>query len=266
MALKAVIESLESVAEPFRTEYKQDPKTQKYVLDVEKTDGFELASVEATLNAANAARRERDDARKALKRWEGLDPDSTREALEKFEELKKADPEALAKAKVDEFKASIVKEHEKAVGKVKAEVASLETALSNQMIRNAAQTALAELGAGKYVKLGLPYVLEHTKLRKSDDGTYVVDVLDDNGVVRVGDANGTPMTVKQLVESMRSMPEYTVIFEGTGNSGTGGGGPGGAPPSRSANGVRTIKSSDPGVASGKYLDDIASGKVVVEPG
>jgi hypothetical protein len=262
MSLPAVIDSLDSVDEKFRSEYKQIDG--KFILDVVKTGDYELANVQATMSSLSAARKERDDAKKMLKQWEGLEPAAAREALKKLEEFSKLDPEAMARAKVEEFRTKIVGEHQTVVKGLNDKIAALTSNLSEQLITNSAQSAIAQFGGSKHAKLLLPHILGRTRLRETENGRHVVEVLDDAGGVQLGDANGTPMTIAQFVERMRGMPEYEVCFEGANRSGAGGPGNGRPPSSETRNGVRVIPASDTAACSAA-LNDIASGKAVVDP-
>lgn len=51
-----------------------------------------------------------------------------------------------------------------------------------------------------------------------ENGEYVVRVID-NGVTRIGDSSGTPMTITQLVNEFRENPVYGMAFKSSGATG-----------------------------------------------
>lgn len=108
MALKAVVEDLESVDEPLRGEYKEtvDPKTKAkiFVLDLENYDA--LPATRKLKDEAAQNRIKATEAAGKLKVFEGLgDLEEVRAKLERFPEL-----EALAEGKLDDSKINAIVE------------------------------------------------------------------------------------------------------------------------------------------------------------
>jgi hypothetical protein len=83
-------------------------------------------------------------------------------------------------------------------------------------------------------------------------------VVDGKGNPRIGDAQGNPMTIKQLVDELKQDPDFARNFEGSGSSG------GGAPRSNAGGGggVKTIAAGD-NAAFLANLDGILDGSVKI---
>ena len=90
----------------------------------------------------------------------------------------------------------------------------------DKLVRQAAATSAIAEAKGS-VELLLPHVLANTRVKETDDGDFVVEVVDAKGNVRIGDSKGAPMDLKGLVAEMRQHETFARAFEGDGHSGTG---------------------------------------------
>lgn len=187
------------------------------------------------------------------KKYEGLDPDAARNALQAAEEAERKRAEMAGDWKARETQLLEKFNAEKTASE--SEKTSLRSALEKRLVDAEATAALASAkGAPKVL---LPHIKSQTKVVQ-EDGEYVVYVVDSKGNPRIGDAKGSPMTIAQLVEEMKQDPDFARNFDGTGSSGGGAarstGGASGA--------VRQIATTNsPDFLSN--LSDIASGKVNV---
>lgn len=232
MALKAILDSLDGVADPIKAEYTQ--KDGKFYLSVEPVDGYELDDVTGLKNGLAAERgitaKQKSELEKLGSKWDDTakkwvhiaEPHKIKQALSKFEEFSSFDPtkeaDKIAESKVNSIKEQLIAEHTAETDGLKNRVNKLENGISKVLKENVAR---AEIIALKGVpELVLPAVLAVTRVTEKDDD-FVVEILDDKGNVRIGDAKGTPMTVKQLVAELRSTETYGRAFEGDGKSGSG---------------------------------------------
>lgn len=227
MALKAVIDALDGVAEGARGFYRAGTADEgldgKFVLQVEGIGGFALENVEGLKSALGRERSRADKAEGKIKKFGDLDPDVARTALTELEELKSIDPkkeaDRLAAAKVEAATKQLIEKHTSELTGVKQKADGYLGQVRSLLIDNVATAALAEHKGS--VDLLLPHVQRHTRLKETDDGKFVVEVVDKDGNPRIGDSKGTPMTVGQLVAEMKSSESYGRAFEGTGNNGGG---------------------------------------------
>lgn len=230
MALKAVVEKLEEIAEPVRPLYQE--KDGKFFLDVEPVNGYALEDVAGLKSSLGKERTRANALAKDFERYKDLDPDKARDALQKLAELGNIDPLKEADKIVDQrVKAAtgqLVEKHQKELDTERKERLSLESAFQEVLIDRAATAALAE--AKGSVELLLPHVQRHTRVRKTEDGRRIVEVIDKDGNVRIANAKGDPMTITDLVQEMRKSEAFGRAFEGTGNSGSGMRPSGGASP------------------------------------
>lgn len=221
MALKAVIEKLEEVPEATRTLYQE--RDGRFVLDVEPAEGFALEDVGGLKSTLGKEMTRRKALEKTVEQYKDIDPEKAREALLKLEELGNIDPhkeaDKIVEQRVKAATGQIVEKHTKEMDALRNENKSLQASFQSLLIDNAATAALAE--AKGSVDLLLPHVQRQTRVRRLEDGRHIVEVVDKDGTVRIGNSKGDPMTISDLVQEMRKSEAYGRAFEGTGNSGSG---------------------------------------------
>lgn len=237
MALKAILDTVEGLPADVAKEYGKDEQSGKFVLQVAPVGGFALENVEGLKTALG---KERENTRKAgetLKAFEGLDPDKARDALTKVTEMTNWTPEQKVKEQIEAIKAQLLDAHGKEKGTLEKKLSSYQKQLTNALIIQAATAAIAEQKG--VVELLLPHVERSTRIRESDSGQFVVEVVDKDGNLQV-DRNGNALTIAQLVEKMRASDTFARAFEGSGASGSGAHGGGTPKPS----GPHTISKAD----------------------
>jgi DNA-directed RNA polymerase subunit F len=221
MALKAVVEKVDDLAESIRPLYQE--KEGRFVLDVEPIDGFALEDVAGLKSTLGKELTKRKQLEKDFAKFKDLDPDKAREAIVKLEELGNIDPLKEADKIVDQrLKAAtgqLVEKHTKELDQERARSTRLQKAFESTLIDQAATAALAE--AKGSVELLLPHVQRHTRVRELDDGRHVVEVIDKDGTVRIGNSKGDPMTITDLVQEMKKSEAFGRAFDGSGQSGSG---------------------------------------------
>lgn len=232
MALKAVIDSLDTVDEGAKPFYVQ--KEGKFVLDVEPTEGFELANISTLQSVISNERSIRGSMEKELtkfgskwdekeKKWvHTIDPGKAKQALAKYDEFMTFDPnkeaDKIVEAKVSAAKEGLIAQYAGEIETRDNRIKSLSSTVEDLLIT---QQAKADIFAAKGVpELLLPHIAKMTRVNEKD-GQFFVEVIDKDGNVRIGDTKGNPMTIAQLVEEMRGHDVYGRAFEGEGTSGTG---------------------------------------------
>lgn len=273
MALKAVLEqaAYDALSDVLKAEYKE--VNGKFTLDVVSVDGLTLENTKGLKDALTKERGNVNTLREQLKKFEGIeDIDELKTAKEKLEALKDATPkdklEQMLKDREQSIRTAFGKEKDTLLKERDELTKQLESILVDQ-----AATAAIVAQKGKATIL-LPHVKQQLKVRRLDDGRRVTEVVDGNGNPRVGDANGNPMTVDQLVAEFRTHADFGVAFEASGNSGTGAGagnkggsgGSGGGGGGGSGGSAKTIQMGSNTILSGANIEDIASGKSVVQMG
>ena len=217
MALKLVLDSLDGVAEDVAKEYEE--KDGKFVLQTEAAGGLAVEDVTGLKNALSAERKSVTDLKKALKSFDGIeDPKAALKAIKKVEEMADWDPDKATAERVEALKAQLVKAHQAELKAANDKAERMESQLKGVLVESAAIDALTKEGGR--VGLMLPHVLNRVTMREAD-GKYIAEVLDENGNPAIGDGQGNPMTIPQLVTSMKGTDDYAAAFDGTGQSGTG---------------------------------------------
>lgn len=220
MSLKAVVEKLDDAPEAVRSFYQE--RDGKFVLAVEEADGFSLENVGGLKSALGKERQSRESLEREIVKFKDIDPDRAREALAKWEEFQSIDPakeaDKIAHTKFEAAKAQLLKSHEEAIKPLSERNQRLSGAVDALTRKQQATAAIAE--ARGAVELLLPHVLGHTKVKETDAGEFVVEVVDAAGQTRFG-TDGNPMTVKALVEEMRGNETFARAFDGDGHTGSG---------------------------------------------
>ena len=259
MALPIVIQSLDQIAEPLREHYVQ--RDGRYVLDATPHEGLAIEDVTGLKNSLAAARGERDQLKSSLAQFKDLDPEAARTALQKMQEMQSWNPdkqvEEKIQAKLDQMRKLHQQELEKATGKT----GELTKQLEQLMVVNAASEALQKNGGN--IALLLPHVRSQVRMRQTENG-MICEVVDAQGNPRVGDSQGNPMTIPQLVEEMRNSTDFAPAFAGTGSSGSGNkGSTGGGASTRSAPGGKLLIDASDQAAINANWEKLASGEAEV---
>lgn len=194
-----------------------DPETKKAIEEGVKT-GLDAAVEKAVEVAVAGLKAKNDELLGKLK--EGKVSEGDRAELEKFRKskTKKEEDESLKAGEYGKLKEQLVKKHGEDMLEMEAKNKKMKQALDKHLIDAAAISAIAS--AKGLTKLLLPHVKTNLKVIE-DDGEFVARVVDSAGTVRIGDDKGNPMTIEQLVASMKTDEIFSSAFEGTGVNGGG---------------------------------------------
>lgn len=224
--LSAFVKSLDAVPENLRELYVEQ-EDGRFKLDA---DGVE--DIGGLKSALQKEREQNQKLRTSADKYKNVDPD-------KYNEMIAAADEAERKRLTAEGNFTALTEQMKTAHKTELERERAEKAgLLGEIERRAIDgEAIVELTAAKgKVKLLLPHVKSQARVRKTDTGVYVTEVIDGNGNVRIADGAGTPMTIKQLVAEMKGQDDFAGAFMaddksggGAPSTGTKGGAPSGKP-------------------------------------
>ena len=216
--LKAVIDSTEGMDESMAQFY-TETDTGSFVLNVEGSGGLELENTANLKTALGKERANAAEANKRLKAFEGLDPTAAHSAMEKIEEYANFDPEKKVEEAIKHREVQMLRQHEKALTGLQDENGALLTQLEKNLITAAATKAISSNQGS--VDLLLPHVSKQTRMRRTENGNFIAEVVDTEGNPRIGDSNGNPMTIPQLVDEMRASDSFARAFDGSGATGSG---------------------------------------------
>lgn len=146
--------------------------------------------------------------------------DRTPEEIKADLEFAREQREARARAEGDfeSLKAQLLDQHKAEIAKRETRVKRVEGKLYDVLARREAESAI--VAAGGNPKLLLPHILPHIRVSESDDD-FAAEVVDEKGRPRIADSQGTPMTIKQLVESFRSDDTFGLAFAASDAAGSG---------------------------------------------
>jgi hypothetical protein len=272
MVLKAVLDSVDALSDELKKEYVAGTGAYagKFVLDVAPEGTFELADTGGLKSALVKERETAANAVKAAKAFEGIDPKSARDALEKIKEMDGWDAdkklaEHKAKFEADTMKAADAKvaqlqeKHAADMEKVQGVNGNLLGHVNQMAVVNAARAALAEHEGSELL---MPHIEKRTRATYDAEGnTLAVEVLDEKGDVMLSPASGStaPASISELVGMMKNDDKYKTAFAGSGASGGGATG-GGA--KKGPNGTTVVTKNADGVVVGN-LEELATGKTRV---
>ena len=256
--LKAMIDNVDGLDESIVGFYTQTDSG-SFVLNVEGSGGFELENTTNLKTALGKERANAADASRRLKAFEDIDPEAARDALSKVDEIANFDPDKKVEEAMKHRETQLLKQHEKALTGLQDENGALLSQLEKNLITAAATKAISSNQGS--VDLLLPHVSKQTRMRRTDSGTFIAEVVDTEGNPRIGDTNGNPMTIPQLVEEMRASDSFARAFDGSGATGSG------ATNNTATSGTttgrsRTISRFDQDSINAS-IEDIADGKVTI---
>lgn len=227
MALKAIVDTLEEVAEPLR-EFYAVREDGKYMLSAEGAEEAYAAGIVKNRDDILAEKRELE---KKLKAVTDVDVDE-------YNRMKQAEQDQQRKKDEEQgnyrnLEKQLVDRHAKEKEALTKRVDTLQTALHRELIDARLTT---EITSQKGVAQLLLPVLRNSVQVVEDEttGEFVPTVVDPiSGKARIGDTKGTPMTITQLVQEAKTNDVFSRAFEAEGGQGggarqpTNGGGAGG---------------------------------------
>ncbi len=228
---KAIIESLEGVAEALKTEYVKIEAGHplaakhlgKFALKVDVVDGVALEDVQGLKNSLSASRQERDEwKKKVLALGDDFDPEVAKAAMAKVKEMENWKPDDKVREQIESAKKQLVDKYGKEVDGLKSNLSQREREIEQLLIDAEATRAITEMKGS--VKLLLPAVKGSCKVVRDADGKLAVQVLQPDGKnPRLSAKAGSTenMAIAEFVESLKSDESYAPAFAGTGARGTG---------------------------------------------
>jgi hypothetical protein len=208
MALKAVVPTLDDVAEAVQAEYTQGDDGRFY-LNVDGVDEMpavaglrkknaQLLDTNVKVNARIAAFGEYTPERIAELEKGGNDKEAA-ELRDKLAKASEAAQREIAAAKADTEK---------------------ERAAARGYFRSA-EIARAVAATGADPELLEPFLSRHVDVAVSEDGRYALRVLGADGQPRIKDSHANGMTIDDLVVEFQANPKYGGMFPSRGTSGSG---------------------------------------------
>lgn len=235
--LKRILDNLEGVDESLHKYYAKG-QDGTFLLQAESEDVTPLK------NTIQALRREKSDLESKVGDFE-TQVGKLNKDLEKLKSGdKKPDPDAV-RAEVERITSQLTEKHTQELLTRDERITSLTGTINNTLLERSALEAInSQKGIAKVL---LPHVKEQLKVVESD-GKFDVRVINAKGEeVLSKKTNSTePMTVAELVESMKADELFGRCFEGSGSSGSGSPKTGGTPNNTPWSSKDQVESEFPG--------------------
>ncbi len=258
MALEAIRTTLDGLSDVEKAHYTETDG--KFDLNVIPVDGRELQNVTGLQTALASERGNVKQLRKDLKAFEGFDAVKSKEAIEKVAEFEAMDLPKQQQEALEVQKKALVETHNVAARQAQAKYDTLKMQHEVRLVDSAIREALTP-EVTSTPSLLMPHIRNQVKMTEVDNGMFIAQIIDEQGNPRVGDTNGNPMTIPQLVAKMSQDKAYAPLFQGANASGSG------APAqskttSPSGGAVKTVSRTDQ-PAMNANIDGIADGSVKV---
>ena len=250
--------AFDSLDETIKAEYK-DGGDGNFTLDLGLPAGHEIADTTNLKTALSKERTNAENAKKSLKAFDGIDVKEAKAALAKKSEYLNFDKDKQVEALITDTKTQMAAQHKTEVDKLTGLNEKTEVQLKNVLVKNAAIEALQKEGGN--ISLLLTHVENKCRMTNRDD-KYIVEVIGDDGHVRLGDNQGSAMTIPQLVAEMKGQDDFAAAFTGSGQSGSNSD-DGHRTKNRASGNAKVVNASDTRGVNNS-LQDIADGKVKVE--
>jgi hypothetical protein len=267
MALKAIVKSLDEVPEQFRELYAQEGDT--FVLAVDDTDyrsrlnefrnnNIELAN---KLKGYEGSDAELQQLREQMARFENVDPDKAKEALDKLQQIE--EKQLIDAGKMDEVLAQrterMRQDYEGRIDALskdrdtyKGQAETFQGRLTDHIIDNSLQMAVTEVAAAR--KGAMRDILSRGReVWKLDEQGNPVPHGGD-GKVLYGKDGQSPLTMTEWAQGL--VQETPYLFEGSAGGGGGGG-------DHKPGSERTVNSMDQDSINSN-IEGIAAGTVTVQ--
>jgi hypothetical protein len=259
--LEAIRDSLDGLTEQEQAHYKE--KDGKFYLDVGPVGTLALEDVgglKRTLETLKGEERKLKEKIQTIQtQYDGIDAGEARIALSKYQEIKDFDVDGKVAEAVEAQKRDLVANHQRELEKITNDyneaVSQLDDAIGTSVVVEALQKE------GGNVELLKPHVMGFIKMKRGADGKRYPEVIGSDGVPRVGDGAGNPMSILQLVQEMKTQDVFASAFNGAGSTGSGSP-PAGSP--GSGNRTNVVPTSGNVVVASGNLEDIATGKTQVK--
>lgn len=224
------LDSLDAVPKPFQHFYEDNDgkfavsETNRGAAEAFNAMSANLVKSRGTKKQASdesAARRKTINELHTAIKNAGFDgEDVTPEALGEFLTTlsTKAGTSADLQEKLKNQRAEMERTAQEAVSKEQGKNTKLRATVDKLLVDNTTRQAAKALGGD--ADLLLPFVQQQTKVVENEDGTFVVNVVDNQGEVRFNGTGGE-MTIPELVESMKSDEKYGRLFDSDVPGGTG---------------------------------------------
>lgn len=237
MALKAVLtlEEYDELDEARQGDYRQNQQKDAWILELEGVDSHPTVSGMATTirkfkevaPSAKALKKIIEDADALKTAWDGLDPEDTRESLERLAEIDEgnADPNKPdVKTLVEAAEAKLQRKHDKELGKKDDEITALTGdrdvitgKFTDEMIERELDAGLLHIGSIEGLRDGAKALIEKkykpiVERSEDDDGKISF-----KAVIRteLGDES-----ISDFFERWQTLPEADEYVHASGNVGT----------------------------------------------
>lgn len=242
MVLRIVADSLDELPDGLRATAKQEGAA--FVV-ADMPDGWAIEDVAGLKSSVVTARKERDDAKKLAKAFEGIDPEKAGDARDALEKL--AAGTLRGSKEIDEYKASLEAKFANDRSKSEVEKAALLDQVKHLQTTGELSPIIAAKGGGDAIDAILTLAAAHIRYEQDDHGALKASLVSKDGSPLVTKKAGSadPMGFEEFVEQMREAPATRGLFRASATGGSGGGSQTGGSGRTAGNGNVDISTMSP---------------------
>lgn len=217
--LKIIADKVDELPEGLRSAAKAEGNV---VVVTELPAGFAIEDISALKSSLSEARKERDEAKRVVKAFEGIDPASAAEAREALDKLKAG--QLKGSKEIDEFKASVEAKMAQERAALESKLAARTEALRERMVRGELAPVIAKLGGSESMDAILTLASQSIRIEETADGSLRHSIVDASGKPRVTKKGGSadPMGFDELIAEMRDASSTRGLFKAQATGGAGG--------------------------------------------
>ena len=203
LAAKIDKAKFDSLSDALKSEYKVQTDG-SYLLDVSPVGGYALEDVQGLKTALSQERSAKETAERKVEAFKDIDPNKARAALNKVEDMANWTPEDKVREQLEAVTQQLVEKHTGERTKLEEKQKKLTAQLEKILVDAEASKAIAEHKGS--IQLLLPHVRASTRIKTTEAGEFIVEIVDEKGNARLSPAAGStaPMTVAELVASMKT--------------------------------------------------------------
>jgi hypothetical protein len=219
MAMRIVADSLDDLPAALRDKAQSGDNG---VVVREMPEGWAVEDVGGLKRSVIEARKERDEAQRVAKAFEGIDPEKAADAREALEKLTAG--QLRGSKEIDEYKATIESKYASDREKAKAREDALLEQVKEMKTRGELAPIIAKMGGSDAMDAILTLAQRHIRYEQDGAGQLKASLVSADGspLVTTKAGSADPMGFEEFVTQMREAPGTRGLFKSTATGGSGG--------------------------------------------
>lgn len=226
MAFKAIIGAEEHAKLPdaVKSEYVQNEKLGKYVLNVEPVDGWGLEDVKGLKTVLSDRTERQRQASERLAAYGELTPEQAREAVQRLEALGDMGDKKKLDERIAQMTGQVEQKYTSKLAEKENAIKGLTDTVSRLMIDGEAARILADPKVKGSFALLIGPIRQAVKVDSDGQGGFALKIVDPKTgtpLLSQQQGNNGPMGLEEFILTLRNSQEFAPAFAGSGATGGG---------------------------------------------